>query len=384
VGPKEADGDNELRWSGHRELVGKASSLIWLVFLIIPLASLTSEHGASVVHLVVTVGAVVVFAALFCTLVLLPDERCNSIPRPVLLVVVMAMWGLTIFLVFFDRPVWDYEFIFSVFPSVHLLGRRRLAVAGIAVGAIVVGVVAGLDYVDVALVGLLCVGTGVSGYGVSRLIEANDALRRAHTDQARAAVAEERLRFARDLHDLLGHSLSVISLKTEVAGRLLGADPGRAQQEITEIQEIARRALREVREAVGGYRLATVAVELAGARTALAAAGIKWQEDITTVDLPGEVEAALAWTLREGVTNVVRHARATSCDLHLHVVEKQVMVTVNDDGDGADVTGAGAVVYGHGLGGLGERVAAIAGRLDAGPRPDGGFSLQVSVPLGAS
>jgi two-component system sensor histidine kinase DesK len=381
---KESDWDAELRWSDNRELVGKASSLIWLVFLIVPLSALWSEHGASVTHVVVTIAAAAVFAALFCTLALLPNERTDSISRPVLLVVVMAMWGLTIFLVFFDAPAWDYEFLFTVFPAVHLLGRRRLTVGGIAVGALVVGLVAGLDYTDLALVGLLCVGTGISGVGIMRLLEANDALRRAHTDQARAAVAEERLRFARDLHDLLGHSLSVISLKTEVAGRLLTTDPRRADQEITEIQEIARRALREVREAVGGYRSATVAVELAGARTALAAAGITWQEDIAAVDLPNEVEAALAWTLREGVTNVVRHARATSCDLGLHVAEEQVTVTVDDDGTGGAATREGSVVYGHGLGGLGERVAAVAGRLDAGPRPDGGFSLRVSVPLGAS
>jgi two-component system sensor histidine kinase DesK len=378
-----ADAYNQLKRSGRGELLGRASPLIWLVFLVVPLGELWSDHGTSITHDIVTVAAVAVFAALFCTLALLPDERRTSISPSVLLVVVTAMWALTIFLVFFDRPAWDYEFIFSIFPASRLLGFWWLTVGGITAGALVVGLLSGLDTTDLALVGLLCVGVGISGFGVSRLIEANETLYRAHADQARAAVAEERLRFARDLHDLLGHSLSVISLKTEVAGRLLATDPGRAGQEITEIQEITRRALREVREAVGGYRLATVAVELAGARTALAAAGISWQEDITTVDLPREVEAALAWTLREGVTNVVRHARATSCALCLQVVEEQVTVSVTDDGTGGASNGD-ALVYGHGLGGLGERVAAIAGRLDAGPRPDGGFSLRVSVPIGAS
>ncbi|HLI02200.1 MAG TPA: sensor histidine kinase, partial [Acidimicrobiales bacterium] len=238
-----------------------------------------------------------------------------------------------------------------------------------------VGLTAGLGAVDILFVMLLIAGTATSVFGVSRLIEANHALKRAQADEARIAVAEERLRFARDLHDLLGHSLSVITLKSEVASRLMAADARRATQEVGEIHQIARQALREVREAVNGYRQATIAIELAGARTALAAAGIRWHEEIDSVELPEDSEAVLAWALREGVTNVVRHARATSCAVTLVADEDEVTATVSDDGR-AD----GPVTFGNGLGGLGERVAAVGGTFSAGPRPGGGFRLRVTVP----
>jgi two-component system sensor histidine kinase DesK len=368
-----------------RELAGKATPLIWLVFLIVPLLELSTRER-SAVHLIVTIAACVVFAALFGVMVLLPDERVDNMSRSVLLSIVVAMWGLTIFLVFYSSPSWDYEFLFTVYPALHLLGRRVWTVLAIAVAALVVGATSGLDWGDIVVVDFLVFGVGVSAYGVSRLITANETLKAAQVDQARAAVAEERLRFARDLHDLLGHSLSVITLKTEVAGRILPTDPERAGQEIAEIQEVARRALREVREAVGGYRQATVEVELAGARTALAAASIRWQEDVAAVDLPCDVETALAWTIREGVTNVVRHSAAATCFLSLWTGAGEVVVTVADDGvgSGAAVTSEGALACGNGLIGLGERVAAVGGRIEAGPRTGGGFELRVTLPLSES
>jgi two-component system sensor histidine kinase DesK len=229
-------------------------------------------------------------------------------------------------------------------------------------------------------------GVGLAFVSFTRLTEANEALRRAQDDQARVAVAEERLRFSRDLHDLLGHSLSVITLKSEVAGRLLANQPGPAAQEVAEIEVVARQALREVREAVTGYRRATLAVELAGARRALAAAGIAWDEDIAPIAPPAEVEGPLAWALREGVTNVIRHSGGRSCRLSLRVIGPDAVITVTDEGalsaaPGVPSAPAPPILLGNGLRGLGERLALAGGRLDVGPVAAGGFRLRASVPL---
>ncbi len=372
------------RWRSDRSLAGRSVALIWLVFLIEPLLQLLNDGSkVTATHRLVTIAVVVVFATLYCTLNLVSDERTNAMSPAANLTVVAAMWALTVFLVFYDRPSWDYEFIFSVFPAMRLLGCRPRTVIGTAVVAIGVGVIAGLDPSDLLVIAVIIVGVGISMFGVFRLIDANVALQGAQADQARAAVAEERLRFARDLHDLLGHSLSVISLKSEVAAKVLTSDVDRAGREVDEIHDIARRALREVRDAVSGYRQTTVDVELAGARTALAAAGIAWQEDITDVDLPEDVEATLAWTLREGVTNVLRHAGASACELRIGADDELVTVTVADDGGGCGAPKDGAdplPIPGNGLAGLGERVAALDGRIDAGPGADGGFTLRVSLP----
>lgn len=214
--------------------------------------------------------------------------------------------------------------------------------------------------------------------GFFRLLEANASLEQAQEDKAKAAVAEERLRFARDLHDLLGHSLSVIALKSEVAGRLLAIDGERAAAEVAEIEQVARQALREVREAVGGYRQTTLAIELAGARTALTAGQITWTEAVdTALDLPEAVEAALAWTIREGATNVLRHSQAATCALHVEVVASKATVMVTDDGIG------GNGVCGNGIRGLRERVLALGGSLESGRGPEGvGYRLAASVPIG--
>ena len=143
-------------------------------------------------------------------------------------------------------------------------------------------------------VGATTIGIGVMMIGFSRLIHANEELLEARDDLARLAVAEERLRFARDLHDLLGHSLSVIVLKAELAGRLLPGDPEKAEGHVADMREVARAALGEVRDAVSGYRRPTLAGELAGARAALEAAGIAPQLDDVEVDLPPDTEAVLA------------------------------------------------------------------------------------------
>jgi len=197
------------------------------------------------------------------------------------------------------------------------------------------------------------------------------------------AVAAERERFARDLHDLLGHSLSVIALKAELAGRLLPERPDDAAREIGEVEGVARSALTEVREAVSGYRRPTLDDELEGARMALSAAGISADVTRDPVTLSPEVEAVLAWSVREGATNVIRHSGAKRCSVRVAADLVNASVEVVDDGAGSDPAGGNGAA-GHGLEGLAERAGVVRGRVDAGPRPGGGFGLLVTVPVAAS
>jgi two-component system sensor histidine kinase DesK len=209
-------------------------------------------------------------------------------------------------------------------------------------------------------------------------------LRAAREELARRAVAEERLRFARDLHDLLGHSLSLITLKSELAGRLLPAAPERAAKEIGEAEEVARRALREVREAVAGYRQPTLVEELHGAEEMLKVAGIACRIENRAGLLPKSVEALLAWTVREGTTNVIRHSRARHCSIRLVREDGAIRAEVSDDGRGRFATREKneSSSGGSGLAGLAERVADFAGaEFAADLLPEGGFRLRVSLPI---
>lgn len=206
-------------------------------------------------------------------------------------------------------------------------------------------------------------------------------LRAARAELARLAVAEERLRFARDLHDLLGRSLALIALKSELAGQLAAVAPERAVAEMRDVEEVARTALREVREAVSGYRRPTLANEVTTAREILAAAGITLWYDEPDLTMPSATEAVLAWALREGVTNVIRHSRARRCVIRFHEDGAALRLEIRDDGRGApEPTAANAEKSGHGLGGLTERVAAVGGSVEAGPATEGGFQLMVVVP----
>ncbi|RCG22728.1 sensor histidine kinase [Streptomyces reniochalinae] len=203
-------------------------------------------------------------------------------------------------------------------------------------------------------------------------------LRRARAAVAELAASEERLRLARDLHDLLGHSLSLITLKSELAGRMLPAHPERAAEQVADIERVGRQALVDVREAVSGYRRPTLAVELAGARTALDTAGITaaLPHSAPPRPLASETEGALAWALREAVTNVVRHSGARRCTVAFGTGEASVLhLTVSDDGKGP--SGAGA---GNGLNGLRERLALVDGSLTTSAGPGGGFTLRATVP----
>ncbi|WP_310528775.1 sensor histidine kinase [Nocardioides sp.] len=185
------------------------------------------------------------------------------------------------------------------------------------------------------------------------------------------ALVAERERVARDVHDVLGHSLTALSIKAELAARLIDVDPDRARAELVSIQETARQALAEVRSTVGGLRAANLEAELAAAPLVLADAGIETSLTGTVADTDPRHRALLAWVLRESVTNVVRHARATQVDVEL----RSTGLVVADDGAGFAATGGHE---GNGLRGMRERVSAAGGTLQISGGP--GTRLEVVLP----
>jgi two-component system, NarL family, sensor histidine kinase DesK len=207
-------------------------------------------------------------------------------------------------------------------------------------------------------------------WGIAQAINRNIEVLAVREENARLALADERNRFARDLHDILGHSLTVITVKAELANRLIDMDPDRARNELADLERLSRDALADVRRAVEGYRELTLPGELARAGMALSAAEIAAELPNTTDDVPTDRRELFAWAVREGITNVIRHSGAQRCTVVLGEHE----VEIRDDGRGTDVASAG-----NGLTGLRERAAALGGTvLTQSLHP--GFSLKVVVP----
>ncbi len=244
------------------------------------------------------------------------------------------------------------------------------------------GGLAGVDLWWLIALMLLVRGLGLDMIGVARMGSAIRELQSARRELARLAVIEERDRLSRDLHDLLGQTLSMITLKSELVRQLVTEEPERCVRELSEIERVARQSLREVREAVAGYRQPHLSSELEGARQLLAASGIDYQIDSIQEVLPPSIDAALAWTVREGVTNIIRHSHARQC--HIRLIHKHGMIEaeVLSDG-GARVQTESTTRPGLGLAGLRERVSALGGRMEAGPLTLSGkehFRVRVELP----
>jgi two-component system sensor histidine kinase DesK len=205
---------------------------------------------------------------------------------------------------------------------------------------------------------------------------AQRSLRRADEEIERLATLAERERIARDLHDLLGHTLSVIVVKAELAARLAEHEPARAADEMRDVERIGREALSEVRAAVAGYRAKGLHGELEGARRALAAAGVEATIEAEVPALSIIQESALALAVRESVTNVVRHANARHVTIRIGSDQRRVTLEVVDDGRG------GSAADGAGVTGMRERMAALGGEVQR----DGasGMRVRVILPLEAS
>jgi two-component system sensor histidine kinase DesK len=215
---------------------------------------------------------------------------------------------------------------------------------------------------------------GLGNFVVHYLAAVITELRRTRKQLALAAVDRERVRFSRDLHDLLGHTLSVIVVKAEAVRRIADSDPAAASAHAQDIEDIGRRALSEVRETVGGYRNASLASELDRARRALEAASVDVAIDWDTGPLGKAAEEALAWVVREGATNVVRHARSQRCSIAISEEHGSVTAEIVNDGNAPS-----ALREGDGLSGLRERMLDVGGSLSAEPT-DHGFRLVARIP----
>ncbi|HEX8971600.1 sensor histidine kinase [Oryzihumus sp.] len=209
-------------------------------------------------------------------------------------------------------------------------------------------------------------------WGVSQLIRRNIDLSLAREENARLAVEEERNRVARDLHDILGHSLTVITVKAELAGRLMEVDPDRARAEVADLERLSRDALVDVRRAVEGYRELTLPGELARARAALGAAEIDADLPTSTDMVPGDLRELFAWGVREGVTNVIRHSAATRCTVRLTPDSVEVLDNGRGPRDAELMERSG-----NGLRGLCERAAAVGATLMTRTVEPQGFSMQI-------
>ncbi|MGN6377964.1 MAG: sensor histidine kinase [Gaiellales bacterium] len=270
--------------------------------------------------------------------------------------------------------------------SVYVAAAAGFALPARAAMAVIAGMAAALgvgmrltDFSDSAIAAfvLTTLAIGAMMLALANALRTNRDLRVARQELAELAVAEERLRIARDLHDLLGHNLSVIALKGELAERLVDRDPEGAKRELADVQQVTRRALADVRGAVQGYRRMALPDAVGGARAVLAAAGVDVRFQGPDVDLPADVESVLAWAVREAATNIVRHSDARSCAITLLAADGRVALEVADDGSSP----AAGRETGSGLTGLAERAAQLHGTLQAGPRAGGGFQLCVSLPL---
>lgn len=266
--------------------------------------------------------------------------------------------------------------------------RRRAAaiVLGFAAGAGAVSVPLGATVPAAVFIACaVLVGAGfVAGASVFSvwLLNAVFELDQARETRTRLAVAEERLRFGRDLHDVMGRNLAVIALKSELAVQLSRRGRPEAVEQMIEVQHIARESQREVRDVVRGYREAALEVELAGARGVLSAAGIAAEVTGETAGLPAEVQSALGWVVREATTNVLRHGNAEKCSVSVRLSEGRAVLTVENDGV-AEAAGTAPSVGpgGSGLAGLRERLSAVDGTLEAGSAGEGVFRLTAEVPL---
>ncbi len=367
---------------------------IWLAYLIGPIVDLSTQHYSPVQR---AAGLSIMGAFCIIYVVLVPSWPYSPRYAHAGLAALAALAAAACIL--FGGMGAASLWIFVSSASGLLVANHRWAVRVIvAVCACYVffcytGHVAKTDFLG-NLLPVTCLGLVM--IGLRRQLELTSQLRQAREEVAQLAASDERLRLARDMHDLTGQSLSVITLKSELAARLLSRLPGsperdRVHDEIEQVAAVSRQTLHDIREAISGYRRPTLAVEIITARAALVSAGIDLEDDPALMLASGtfdpDAEAALAWCLREAVTNVVRHSGAKHCHVSLISKPDTVTLVVSDDGHGyAPPIGAGArpagliADAGTGLRGMSERLRAAGGSLELRPDERPGFCLTATVP----
>jgi two-component system, NarL family, sensor histidine kinase DesK len=376
---------------------------VWLLYLVAAVADLVTHHYSTPY-----VAGGLAIIGMFCVLYLVLVPTWPT-PAPYKLpgLAVLALLSV-VFCLFYGQTGAVGLWIF-VSSACGLLVANRVWAVRAVLGSIVCYVVFsvtthvhGTDFLSNLLPAVFI---GIAMIGLRRQIELTSELTQAREEVAQLAASEERLRLARDMHDLTGQSLSMITLKSELAARLLGRLPesgqrDRVKDEIEQVAAVSRQTLRDIREAISGYRRPTLAVEIITARAALTSAGIATLDDPDLTLLSGtfdpDAEAPLAWCLREAVTNVVRHSGATSCHISLARRSSTLSLTVHDNGTGHSPSPPAAVndragsagpagdrrpvAEGSGLRGMSERLSAVGGALGLRPDAHPGFCLIATVP----
>lgn len=294
-------------------------------------------------------------------------------PRELLLILAaMVLLGVWASFYYMGSAVF---FIYAACAAADLGSQRRGALAVVVIATL--GVVTGLwlapHWSSALVAGFFSLVNGGLCVHFREVERGQRALRLSQQEVRHLATSAERERIARDLHDVLGHTLSVIALKAELAGKLVERDAQRAREELDDLQRISREALSDVRRAVSGYRHSRLSEELATARMALECAEIAFEYRLPDTELSQHQEQLLAMIVREATTNVLRHSGATRCVLDLRVEGAEVALTFHDNGRG------GAEADGNGKRGIRERVTAEGGRVEW--RDDGGLALMLRMPL---
>ena len=348
-------------------LLATAIGHIWACGMLVR-ASLERYLGnpASLGRPLAAAAVLTAVGALAGTVVLAPGATTDGLPPGIVVAIAFAgMLGAA---------------VAPVLPTAAIAG---VVAAAVAVSAVAGGLAGGSDVaIQSGVFALIWVGFMTTTYKFSAwMVGVVWELDRGRATAARLAVAEERLRFARDLHDVVGRNLSVIAVKSELAGRLAERGEDGAVAEMHEVRRIAHDSLKEVRDVVRGYRTADLDAELAGARSVLRSAGVACRVLGDGAHLPEHAQAALGWVVREATTNVIRHSDATTCTIGVDVraAGDTTTAVLRMENDGARPASPDAV--GSGLTGLSERLAGVGGHLTAGRRHDDRFVVEASVPV---
>lgn len=377
--------------SGISVRLWRLYAYFWLVCLVFPVLGLIQDPAKGL-HLFIAAAGLTGFTAVYFWVMWphpLNDHERTRFKLHSSVILLIGLTSLTLLLSIGYGASFLWLFIGVSAIAGITLPFRNAAASVFALTLLTLGVSLGIsgnlasaDWPHILPLVLLVRGLGLDMIGFVRLSDAVRELHYARGELARQAVIEERLRMARDLHDLLGHTLSLITLKSELAGRLLEKDPRAATQEIHEVERVARQALRDVREAVTGYRQQTLQGELDAARQILEAAGVACTIEHAAPVLPSGADNVLGWVVREGVTNVIRHSHAKHCLIRITSTDESARVEVSNDGHPRESSEAHQT--GSGLSGLAERVAQQGGHFEAGPQSMvgiPGFRLLVDIPI---
>jgi two-component system sensor histidine kinase DesK len=367
------------RESPRGVITGLAWTVVWMWLLIDPLQSIV--HGK--VHPVALAATgFAVYAVLYVVCVVAGFRLGVRAPGRghLLLLGTFAILGVTMAAAYAGRSSgWLSLLLYVGAAGAAVLSRPGVYAWIVAAPAalVVIGLVHHQPGGDVGATAFSTFMGCALVFTVKQLIGYVHQLRDTQAELARVAVTEERLRFSRDLHELLGHTLTLIVVKAQVARRLAERDPAATASAAADIEQIGRQALVEVREAVTGYRERAFATELDGARTALTDAGIEVSITQVGTPLPEVADTIFGWAVREAATNIIRHSGARHCHIVVRRADAGATLEVHDDGVGGTVNGGG-----NGLRGVRERLTTAGGTLSAAPAAEGGFRLVATLPAG--